>query len=171
MLYLTGASTRFDRPVAHELVIGLMAQPGNGHCRGIPHYPYWAADNGCYARGAAFNLDRYLAWLDRLRPWQETCLFATAPDVVGDAAATLAARYAVAFPLAYQEQVAPDDALADIEDLERLGDAAGGLRLNLHRPAGRPPRASCQACRRLRRYFRRPSSGPACATYGRRQDA
>ncbi len=71
-------------------------------------------------------------WADRLRG----ALFAAQPH---DAAATLAARYAAAFPLAYQEQVAPDDALADIDDLERLGDAAGALRLNLHRPAGRPP--------------------------------
>jgi glutamate dehydrogenase len=70
-------------------------------------------------------------WADRLRG----ALFAAQPH---DTAATLAARYAEAFPLAYQEQVGPRDALADIEDLERLGDATGGLRLNLHRPAGRP---------------------------------
>jgi hypothetical protein len=48
----------------------------------------WAADTGCYAQGDSFDLARYLAWLERMRPYRHTCLFATAPDVVGDAAAT-----------------------------------------------------------------------------------
>lgn len=50
-------------------------------------WPVWAADNGCFASAHSFELDRYLAWLDRMRA-VPGCLFATAPDVVCDAAAT-----------------------------------------------------------------------------------
>ncbi len=70
-------------------------------------------------------------WADRLRE----ALFATQPH---DVAAKLSARYAQAFPLAYQEAVGAGEALADIADLERLGTAGDTLRLNLYRPAGRP---------------------------------
>jgi hypothetical protein len=49
----------------------------------------WAADNDCYTLGDQFNLDVYLTWLECCRPYQRNCLFATAPDVVGDASATL----------------------------------------------------------------------------------
>ena len=47
----------------------------------------WAADNGCYSNPKAYTDERYLAWLDR-QP-RADCLFASAPDVVGDAQATL----------------------------------------------------------------------------------
>lgn len=68
-------------------------------------------------------------WTDRLR----AALF---DGHAHDTAARLAQRFGNAFPLAYQERVAPADALADIDDLERLGTTADALRLNLHRPAG-----------------------------------
>lgn len=48
----------------------------------------WAADNGCYAAGERFCDERYLFWLIGLRRFAGTCLFATAPDVLGDAKAT-----------------------------------------------------------------------------------
>lgn len=54
----------------------------------IGEHPCWAADNGCYSRGDAFRLAEYLAWLERMRQISAKCLFATAPDVLGDAAAT-----------------------------------------------------------------------------------
>lgn len=47
----------------------------------------WGADNGCFAHPERFDADRYAGWLADRPP--ETCLFATAPDVVGDAVATL----------------------------------------------------------------------------------
>lgn len=51
---------------------------------------YWAADNGCFNQGDRFDLEGYLSWLESFpleaREW---CLFATAPDVVGDWEATL----------------------------------------------------------------------------------
>lgn len=49
----------------------------------------WAADNGCFSQPEAFDLDAYFVWLDALAPFAGACLFATAPDVVGDAKATL----------------------------------------------------------------------------------
>ena len=52
-----------------------------------PEIP-WAADNGCYAAGDRFDLDRYLTWLQRPPGDLSRCLFATAPDVLGNASAT-----------------------------------------------------------------------------------
>lgn len=79
--YLSGA-------VRPELAdrIGFMHTPmmGNANVPGAT----WAADNGCFAKPEAFSWDGFTRWLAE-RP-REDCLFATAPDVVGDAAATLA---------------------------------------------------------------------------------
>ena len=47
----------------------------------------WAADNGRFASPEKYSDTAYLAWL-RSMP-AESCLFATAPDVVGNAGATL----------------------------------------------------------------------------------
>lgn len=78
MLYLSGV-VRSDMPA--------MLQPGMGNLP--PVGQPWAADNGRFSRPEAYTDAAYLAWL-RKRPYREACLFATAPDVVGDAAATLA---------------------------------------------------------------------------------
>lgn len=48
----------------------------------------WCADNGCFGKGYPGD-DKWLDWLETLVPYQDLCLFATAPDVVGDAEATL----------------------------------------------------------------------------------
>lgn len=48
----------------------------------------WAADNGRFGSPQDYTDDGYLAWLASMPV--ESCLFATSPDVVGDAAATLA---------------------------------------------------------------------------------
>ena len=49
----------------------------------------WAADNGCYTAGMHFDPIRWLAFLRRWQG-QGTCLFAVAPDVPFDMAATWA---------------------------------------------------------------------------------
>jgi glutamate dehydrogenase len=49
-------------------------------------------------------------------------------------ALTLANRYRRAFPLAYEEDVDPADALEDLADLEALRTDPQALRLNLYRP-------------------------------------
>jgi hypothetical protein len=48
----------------------------------------WGADNGCFAKPEKFVLVEYLTWLAARRYAAHNCLFATAPDVVGDAVAT-----------------------------------------------------------------------------------
>ena len=53
---------------------------------GVP----WGADTGCFARPQAYSEAGYLAFLDALADARGSCLFATAPDVVGDAGGTLA---------------------------------------------------------------------------------
>jgi hypothetical protein len=84
MIYLSGAvNRRFrERPDA-----GYMMTPEMGNQPDLSA-TLWAADNGCFAHPERFDLDRYLTWLTRKD--RTRCLFATAPDVVGDAAATLA---------------------------------------------------------------------------------
>lgn len=47
----------------------------------------WCADNGCYGKG--FNEHAWWQWLQDNAHAATTCVFATAPDVVGDATATL----------------------------------------------------------------------------------
>jgi glutamate dehydrogenase len=68
-------------------------------------------------------------WADRMRD-------ALVEAREASEAARLAARYAAAFPVAYQDEVEPADALEDVADLESLRADPRGLRLNLHRPAG-----------------------------------
>jgi glutamate dehydrogenase len=73
-----------------------------------------------------------LTWTDRLRE----VLVAREGEAAGIALAT---RYRRVFPLAYEEDVAPADALADIADLERLRAAPEARRLSLHRPPHQKP--------------------------------
>ena len=82
--YLTGASNPAVRAVAHEAGVGLLVTPATGYERQVGAFPFWAADNGCFAQGATFDLGAFLAWLDQLAPHRAACLFAVAPDVVGD---------------------------------------------------------------------------------------
>ena len=89
MIYLSAADTPLLREAAGRgYRVGLMSTPENGVARYSAHYGAWAGDNGCYSLGHRFNLDRFLSWLDRQD--RATCLFAAAPDVVGDAGATWA---------------------------------------------------------------------------------
>jgi hypothetical protein len=47
----------------------------------------WGADNGCF-KNPHIDVTTYLGWLQHLAKYSEKCLFATAPDVVGDARET-----------------------------------------------------------------------------------
>lgn len=89
-IYLTGASTPGARAAGrHNL--GVLAQPGNTVHRDHEHYPAgFAADNGCFAQGERFDTDAWLRWVvTEIAPQARRCLFVVAPDVVGDAAATI----------------------------------------------------------------------------------
>lgn len=76
MLYLSGV-VRPDMPAMVTPRMGQQPPPGQP----------WAADNGRFSAPQDYTDDGFLAWLGRMP--RESCLFATAPDVVGDAAATL----------------------------------------------------------------------------------
>jgi hypothetical protein len=81
VIYLSGC-VRDD--LAPEM--GVMVTPMMGNR--LPALRRWAADTGCFSQPERHDDDAYIAWLaerDSAR-----CLFATAPDVVGDADATLA---------------------------------------------------------------------------------
>ena len=71
-------------------------------------------------------------WTDRLRA-------ALVKQHDEAAVLALAHRYRHAFPLAYEEEVAPADALEDLQDLEALRSEPQSPRLNLHRPAQQIP--------------------------------
>lgn len=93
MIYLT---TSYKRSVQeadgllHASGLGYMQTPQSGVRVDMLRRlnAVWGADNGCYAQGDSFNFDSYLRWLEAMRPVQGRCLFATAPDVVGNAQAT-----------------------------------------------------------------------------------
>jgi glutamate dehydrogenase len=71
-------------------------------------------------------------WTDRLR----AALVSKHDEA---AVLALAHRYRRAFPLAYEEEVAPADALEDLADLEALRSESHSPRLNLHRPGHQKP--------------------------------
>jgi hypothetical protein len=90
MIYLSGGVNPAIRHAAQRYPLGVMCTPAKAYRAQIAHFRWWAADNGCYAQGEQFNLAAYLAWLETYSAHRHTCLFAPAPDVVGDAPATLA---------------------------------------------------------------------------------
>ena len=67
--------------------LGMIATPAAGNR--VPDGVHWCADNGAFTGRFPGN-EAYEHWLHRHRAHREWCAFATAPDVVGDAAATLA---------------------------------------------------------------------------------
>lgn len=67
-----------------EGVLGFIDTPRQGNIK--PDGVIWCADNGCFGKGYPGD-DKWLAWLEKLGPTD--CVFATAPDVVGDAEATM----------------------------------------------------------------------------------
>lgn len=87
MLYLANASNQLvrDAMVAGEL--GQITTPRERRAP-LPGV-VWGADNGCFGKGYPGDA-KYLAWLDKHAGAAGDCLFATAPDVIGDAKATWA---------------------------------------------------------------------------------
>jgi glutamate dehydrogenase len=76
--------------------------------------------------------DAATTWNDRLR----AVLVARQDEA---SALALANRYRHAFPLAYEEDVDPADAIEDLHDLESLRNEPNALRLNLYRPRQQKP--------------------------------
>lgn len=86
LLYLTATSAKNVLPHIDAGTLGFLNTPATN--LRIREGWTWAADNGCY--GKNYVGDRaWFDWLLRVRESPGTCLFATAPDVVGDFGATL----------------------------------------------------------------------------------
>lgn len=85
MIYLSGAmqAARMGERKDVGLMLGYRVNGKHHGKRERFKDIIWAADNGCFTQ-PNMNPQRYLDWLFTLKPYRETCLFATAPDVVGD---------------------------------------------------------------------------------------
>ncbi len=86
MQYFATPSSRSIRDAMTRGELGMMSTPAQPN-RIEPGW-YWAADNGCFGKGYPGDVE-YLRWLAERQPLAGMCQFATAPDVVGDAKATL----------------------------------------------------------------------------------
>jgi hypothetical protein len=84
-MYLTGSVGKAVEPYLDNGIVGYLRAPKGG--RTLRPGWVWAADNGCFNAATYVGDDRWYAWLAAQDP--TGCLFATAPDVVGDHDATL----------------------------------------------------------------------------------
>lgn len=88
MLYFANPTSS---PAVHQAMrdghIGFINTPMQGNV--LVGDVAWCADNGCFGKGYPGD-DGWIKWLEGLKDRADTCLFATAPDVVGDAQASLA---------------------------------------------------------------------------------
>lgn len=89
MLYLATGSDPDVIAAMSRGEIGLLLTPNDR--RRSAHSPWftWAADNGCFSP-KNWTTERWWSWLVSERGNRATCLFATAPDVVGNADETMA---------------------------------------------------------------------------------
>ena len=88
MRYYANPSTPAAREAMSAGLLGFIDTPAQGNVR--PPGIDWCADNGCFGKGYPGD-EAWLAWLTaQVALDGATCAFATAPDVVGDAQATLA---------------------------------------------------------------------------------
>src|SRR6266567_1060305 len=92
MIYFANPSNPRVREAMMAGLLGAITTPAQGNK--IAGLPLWCADNGCGpgVRGIGKGYpgdEAFLAWLESLVPHNARCKFAVAPDVVGDAAATI----------------------------------------------------------------------------------
>lgn len=79
MLYLANPSSPKVRDAMRNGDLGQMCTPAE---RRMPLDDVdWAADNGCFSAKGYPGEPKWLAWLKKLLPWQDRCLFAVAPDL------------------------------------------------------------------------------------------
>ena len=112
--------------------LGYMDTPAQGNVR--PDGVTWAADNGRYGKGWPGET-AWCAWLTANMADAAQCAFATAPDVVGDAEATLVESLpwlprirALGYPAALvaQDGLTPDATPWDAIDVLVIGGTTGG---------------------------------------------
>jgi hypothetical protein len=106
--YYANPSTAAVREAMRAGLLGLIATPRQGNNR-LPGV-LWCADNGCYGSGYPGD-GKWMAWLAGNTSHAGDCAFAVAPDVPGDATATLArsrpwlpAIRALGYPAAFAAQ-------------------------------------------------------------------
>ncbi len=125
MRYYATASGRRVRDAMRAGLLGMIATPaaGNRIAAGVD----WCADNSCFTPSRYPGDDAYLAWLAARRRFADRCVFATAPDVVADADATLARSLAmlpriraVGYPVALVAQDGLEPAGVPWRDIDAL---------------------------------------------------
>lgn len=85
MLYYANPASPGIRAAMTAGLLGCIVTPAQGNR--VPPEAAWCADNGVYGKGWPGHT-AWFRWLTK-RPDRGRCAFAVAPDVVGDAAATL----------------------------------------------------------------------------------
>ncbi|ADD81108.1 gp03 [Rhodococcus phage ReqiPine5] len=111
-LYFANPNSDGAREAMRDHRLGFIRTPVQGNAR--PEGAIWCADNGCFGKGYPGD-EGWIEWLSSLDP--EGCRFATAPDVVGDAAATLersAPFYEVIRSLGFPAALVAQDGLEDL---------------------------------------------------------
>jgi len=106
--YFANPSTQRVRDAMTAGLLDYIDTPAQGNVR-LPGVT-WCADNGCFGKGYPGDA-AWLGWLAANAKDADSCRFATAPDVVGDAAATLErsapwmpAMRALGYPVAFVAQ-------------------------------------------------------------------
>lgn len=115
VLYFANPSGPRVRDAMSARTIGFIDTPAQGNKRSLG--VTWCADNGCFGKGYPGD-EKWLAWLTKHAVDAGTCSFATAPDVVGDAAATLdrsAPWLSRIRELGYPAALVGQDGLEDLE--------------------------------------------------------
>lgn len=94
-LYMTPPNTEAIRTQIRAGRLGAITTPTQGNK--LEEGWWWCADNAVFQRredGGAYPGDEeFLAWLNKLRPFRDRCLFAVAPDVPMNAFASVSRSY------------------------------------------------------------------------------
>jgi len=114
MIYLSGA---INKALVRRPDTGYMLTPMIGNKADL-NGTLWAADTGCFNQPEKYDQEKYLVWLRERANYARRCLFATAPDVIGDAVATMEKSLPM-FPLlraeGYRAALVAQDGLEDMD--------------------------------------------------------
>lgn len=122
MIYFCNPTTGTHDAMTSGL-LGFIDTPRQGNIR--PDGVVWCADNGCFGKG--FTEDHWWRFLVKHAKDAGTCVFATAPDVVGDAVATLERSApwlpkirSLGYPAAFVAQDGIEDTVIPWDDFDAL---------------------------------------------------
>lgn len=110
--------TRAAVPAMQAGELGVIVTPKQGN--ELPAGAWWCADNGCFGKGYPGD-QGYLDFLASMSGRQDTCWFATAPDVPGDARGSLERSrpfFAPIRELGYMVAFCAQNGLEDVPDDE-----------------------------------------------------